>query len=108
MSGICEDVFPSDTSKANKDRQQGGSLVNRIASKLRIALASVLALALILSVAALAGPGKGKKPAKVANASAKAYGKNRVAICHKGKTIRVALPAVKAHQRHGDTVGPCP
>ena len=83
--------------------------MNRISRKLRIALASVLALALILSVAALAAPGKGKKPGKGAKVSASqyAYGKNRITICHKGKTIKVAQPAVKAHLRHGDHVGPC-
>jgi hypothetical protein len=37
------------------------------------------------------GPGKGKK----------------VTICHKGKTITVSENAVAAHQRHGDTLGPC-
>lgn len=32
----------------------------------------------------------------------------RVTICHKGKTITVAEPAVPAHLAHGDTIGPCP
>ena len=32
----------------------------------------------------------------------------KVTICHKGKqTITVAAPAVEAHLRHGDTLGPC-
>ena len=31
----------------------------------------------------------------------------KVAICHKGKTIYVAEPAVKAHLAHGDYVGGC-
>ena len=35
-------------------------------------------------------------------------GKTKVVICHKGRvTIRVGLPAVKAHLRHGDTLGRC-
>jgi len=37
-----------------------------------------------------------------------AYGKNKVPICHKGKTKNVPLPAVAAHLAHGDTAGPCP
>lgn len=34
-------------------------------------------------------------------------GQARVQICHKGKQIRVAEPAVNAHLRHGDTFPPC-
>jgi hypothetical protein len=37
----------------------------------------------------------------------KQYGHHRVAICHKGHTIMVAPPAVKAHLRHGDKLGAC-
>ncbi len=32
----------------------------------------------------------------------------RVTICHKGKTLTLPQPAVQAHLRHGDTLGPCP
>jgi hypothetical protein len=32
----------------------------------------------------------------------------KVVICHNGKTISVAEPAVAAHLAHGDTLGPCP
>jgi hypothetical protein len=31
-----------------------------------------------------------------------------VTICHKGRTITVAEPAVPTHLSHGDTLGPCP
>lgn len=31
----------------------------------------------------------------------------KVAICHKGKTIHVDEAAVKAHLKHGDYIGPC-
>lgn len=31
-----------------------------------------------------------------------------VIICHKGHTISVSSSAVRAHFRHGDTLGPCP
>jgi hypothetical protein len=34
-------------------------------------------------------------------------GREKVAICHKGHTIRVAKSALKAHRKHGDTMGPC-
>ena len=62
-----------------------------------------------------AAPGKGKpgKPGKSAKAAPAAaqyqYGKTKVTLCHKGKkTITVGAPAVKAHLRHGDKLGPCP
>lgn len=88
------------------------------APRIRIALAALLAAALLLAVAALAGaapPGKGKKSGRTASASqyeygpaGKQYGKTKVTICHKGKkTIRVGQPAVRAHLRHGDTLGSC-
>ncbi len=34
-------------------------------------------------------------------------GIDKVAICHKGKTIYVNESAVKAHLRHGDYLGIC-
>jgi hypothetical protein len=103
--------------------------MTRYVSRFRIALAAALAVVLVLAVAVLAAPppgkgnkggakvdGKGVKSGAAPSASAaqyqygpggKQYGKHRVAICHKGHTIRVAQPAVKAHLRHGDTLGPC-
>ena len=88
----------------------------------RLALAAFLAVVLLFAVAALAGatPGKGKgkgQAGKGASPSAsqyqygpsgKQYGKTKVTICHKGKTITVGAPAVRAHVRnHGDHVGRC-
>jgi hypothetical protein len=105
--------------------------MRRDIQRVRIAVAAALSAVLLLAVAAVAAPppGKGNKhdkpehgkpaagPAPAApTASAaqyqygpggKQYGKHRVAICHKGHTIRVAQPAVKAHLRHGDKLGPC-
>jgi hypothetical protein len=103
--------------------------------RLRIAVAAALSAVLLVAVAAVAAPppGKGHKPdnpghgkpaagptpvtptaAPTAGAAeyeygagGKQYGKHRVAICHKGHTIRVAQPAVRAHLRHGDKLGPC-
>jgi hypothetical protein len=87
-------------------------------SKPKLVASVVLALLAALAVLALAGVsvagnGKGKGPAKSASSSqyeysgGAQYGRHRVAICHKGHTIRVAQPAVKAHLRHGDHLGAC-
>lgn len=86
----------------------------RAFSKLRTTVIAVLSAVLLVAVAALAvaapPPGKGKAGAAqyAYGPAGKAYGKTKVTICHKGKTIKVAQPAVKAHMRHGDTLGPCP
>jgi hypothetical protein len=89
--------------------------MNNRPRKLQFALVAVLTAALFLSVAALASVGKGK-PGKGKNASAaqyqygpsgKQYGKTKVTLCHKGKTIKVGAPAAKAHLRHGDKLGAC-
>ena len=96
--------------------------MSRISSHARAALATILTVVLVLSIAAFAGasPGKGKpgKPEKGKQApsaaqyqygpSGKQYGKTKVTLCHKGKTITVGKPAAKAHLRHGDKLGPCP
>lgn len=95
--------------------------MTRLPHHARVAIATVLAVVLVLAVAALAGasPGKGKpgKPGKKDapstaqyqyGPSGKQYGKTKVTLCHKGKTITVGAPAAKAHMRHGDTLGPCP
>jgi len=88
--------------------------------RFRVPLVAALVTVLFLSLAALATgkpgqpPGKPASPGKSAAAksgSAAAqyqYGKVKVQICHKGKTIRIAQPAVRAHLRHGDSLGPCP
>ena len=34
-------------------------------------------------------------------------GQEKVTLCHKGHAITVGAPAVAAHERHGDTLGPC-
>ena len=52
------------------------------------------------------GKGKGGK-GKGGNGNGNGNGQEKVTICHKGKTITVAEPAVPAHLGHGDTVGPC-
>ena len=87
-----------------KDRFQGtGRLVAGI---LLLTFAAV-----VLAGLAVAGPGKGNGASASQYAygpAGKAYGKTKITICHKGKTIRIAAPAWKAHQKHaGDHHGPC-
>jgi hypothetical protein len=61
-----------------------------------VSLAALLLVGLGGTAVAKDKPGKGK-------------GREKVTLCHKGKVkIRVAKPALKAHLRHGDTLGPCP
>jgi hypothetical protein len=66
-----------------------------------------------LTFAALASVGAAVSPSGVAGA-AKQYNPKKVTICHKTHskknplvTIRVSQNALKAHLKHGDTVGPC-
>jgi hypothetical protein len=80
----------------------------RIARSGRVALSAVLTLVLVVAIAALAGAASGSpSPQKQYSPPGKQYGKAKVTICHKGHTIKVAAPAVKAHLRHGDELGPC-
>jgi len=86
------------------------------------ALLTVLVVAAVLALAgvSLAGNGKGKNKGQGKNddnqgtsqqhqysSGGKQYGHHRVLLCHKGHTISVAPPAVKAHLRHGDHLGAC-
>jgi hypothetical protein len=45
--------------------------------------------------------------ARTADKPGKGKGRTKVTLCHKGHTISVGAPAVPAHLRHGDTLGPC-
>ena len=53
------------------------------------------------------GKGKGKAKGKGDQSKGKGKGQEKVTICHKGKTITVARPALKGHLKHNDTEGPC-
>jgi hypothetical protein len=84
---------------------------------------ATLALALLVAIAVLAlagvsfagnghgkggnGGGQGSSAQNQYSSGGKQYGKHRVALCHKGHTIYVAPPAVKAHLKHGDHLGAC-
>ena len=71
----------------------------------RIAAAAALATGMLLAFAALGGVGLAQTNG---GPGGKQYGKKKVTLCHKGKkTIRVGAPAVKAHLKHGDTLGTC-
>jgi hypothetical protein len=68
----------------------------RMAAVLGLVAIALVALASVVGLAtATAGPSS-------------AQYQYRVAICHKGHTIVIAMPALKAHLAHGDTVGRCP
>lgn len=64
------------------------------------ALVTVLVVALTVATAMAAPGGKGK-------GKGKGKGQEKVSVCHKGKTITVAKPALKKHLKHGDTRGEC-
>ena len=51
----------------------------------------------------------GKPPINIGNPpdDVRGGGKQKVTICHKGKTLTVAAPAWAAHDPHGDTLGAC-
>ena len=69
----------------------------------RFAAAAVMVACMLVAVAALGGVGHAQN---VLSSAQGGYGK--VTICHKGKnTISISKAAWPAHQRHGDTLGPC-
>ena len=64
-------------------------------------------IATVVAVAAFASFGGIGLAHGVINLAQYQYGK-KITICHKQKrTITVSVNAWPAHQRHGDTVGPC-
>jgi hypothetical protein len=79
------------------------------------ALLTVVVAIAVLALAGVSlagnGKGKGKDSASASqyqySSGGKQYGHHKVTLCHKGHTIRVAPPAVKAHLRHGDKLGAC-
>jgi hypothetical protein len=77
----------------------------------RVGAASVVALCAIAAFTVIGGTGLAGELANPGNAQYGAGGQyqGKVTICHKGHvTIRVAMVAwFRAHQRHGDTMGPC-
>jgi hypothetical protein len=71
---------------------------------LRTVLALSVAMTALTMLGALGGVGFAKSSVSAAQYQ---YGKEKVQVCHKGKTITIAKPAEKAHLRHGDKLGAC-
>lgn len=53
-------------------------------------------------------PGETMGPGAATNGAGGGGGQDKVAICHKNKSITVAVKAKAAHLRHGDSLGACP
>lgn len=77
-------------------------LRGRIAVTASVAVTSLLAFAAIGGTGLAGGPGSGKSQYAPGYANGQ-----KVTICHKGKTLRVALVSWKGHEQHGDTKGAC-
>jgi hypothetical protein len=76
----------------------------RISRRARLRAGQVAAAGLMgLALVAFAGAAVAKGPPH----PGKGLGREKVTLCHKGHTITVGKPAVRAHLRHGDTLGPC-
>ena len=61
------------------------------------------------------GVGSGQKPSgevmgpeAAKNGEGGGGGQDKVALCHKNKTLTVGAPAQAAHRAHGDSLGACP
>ena len=78
----------------------------RLGVTMGVALGAVAAFAMIGGTSLAGGLGK---PAKSQYGPGQYQYGAKVTVCHKGKvTIRVAFVAWKrAHEKHGDTLGPC-
>src|SRR3954465_10541677 len=88
-----------DVKMSNHDGSKG-------ASRLRLAVAAIVSLGLLVPLAAFGAGNSGQ------TSSAAQY---KITICHHTHskkhpfhTIRISNKAWPAHQRHGDTLGPCP
>ena len=78
------------------------SLRGRIAVTTSVAVTSLVAFAAIGGTGIAGGPGSGKSQYAPGYANGQ-----KITVCHKGKTIRVALVSWKGHEKHGDTKGAC-
>jgi hypothetical protein len=73
-----------------------------VKSTARLMVAGVLSVLILVSIAALASAGTSSS----SSAAQYQYGK-KVTVCHNGHTISISVHAWPAHQRLGDTQGPC-
>ena len=69
---------------------------------LRYVLAAALAAAAVVVFAGL-----GYASPAGSSSAAQYEDERKVTICHKGKTIRVSVNALPAHERHADVLGTC-
>lgn len=77
-------------------------LRGRIAVTTSVAVTLLVAFAMIGGTGLAGGPGSGKSQYAPGYANGQ-----KITICHKGKTIRVALVSWKGHEKHGDTKDAC-
>lgn len=93
---------PSLRTPRTQQSEKGAQLTSN--RKSRVALAGALATGLLVAFAAFGGVGVAQSAISAVQYQ---YGKQKVTLCHKGKTITVGKPAAAAHVRHGDFVGTC-
>ena len=74
---------------------------------LRLVVTVGVVALLVAPLAATAGHGPGKDREGDRSELGHGKGRSKVTICHKGRTVTVALPALKGHLRHGDAIGRC-
>jgi hypothetical protein len=77
-------------------------LRRRIAVTTSVAVTSLAAFAAMGGTGVAGGPGSGNSQYAPGYANGQ-----KITVCHKGKTIRVALVSWKGHEKHGDTKGAC-
>ena len=73
----------------------------------RVAAAAATVLGAVVLFAVLGGIGLAGGVLGAAQYQYGQYG-SKMTICHQGTTISIDSSAWPAHQRHGDTQGPCP
>lgn len=93
---------PSLRTPRTQQSEKGAQLTSN--RKSRVALAGALTGGLLVAVAAFGGVGVAQSAISAVQYQ---YGKQKVTLCHKGKTITVGKPAAAAHVKHGDFVGTC-
>lgn len=82
--------------------------MNERTSRRRLGVTAAVTVVALVAFAAIGGTGLAGGPGSGKSQYAPGYQNGqKITICHKGKTIRVALVSWKAHKAHGDTLGAC-
>jgi hypothetical protein len=90
--------------------ERGSRHMSKRPSRGRLGMTLAVAVGAVAAFATVGGVGLAGGLAKPVGAQ---YGPGqyqyatKVAICHKGRMIRVSINAWPAHQRHADAIGPC-